>query len=117
MKKSKLLLAAAILGTLYIVYLISYFVGGVSSSEGAEAVGAGIATAIVMPHMLLVALAVIFNWIGWLFNARWGALTAGILYAVSILMMFIYAIFVILQMIFCFVAFAKMKSKEAKVSE
>ncbi len=114
MKKSKLLLAAAILGTLYIVYLISYFAGGIASSDGAEALGAGIATALVMPHMLFVGLAVIFNWIGWALNVRWGALTAGILYAVSILMMFIYAMFVVLQMIFCFVAFAKMKNKKVE---
>lgn len=111
MKKSKLLLASGILGTLYLVYLISYFTGITSSADGAEAVGAGIAAALVMPHMVCVGIAVIFNWLGWALKARWAALVAGILYAVSMVCMFVYAMFVVLEMIFCFVAFAKMKQK------
>ena len=114
MKKSKLLMAAAIIGTLYLVYLISYFTGGMTSSEGtAEAIGAGLAAALVMPHAVCVGIAVIFNWLGWALKARWAALVAGIMYAVSMVCMFLYAMFVVLEMIFCFVAFAKMK----KVSE
>ncbi len=109
MKKSKLLLASGIIGTLYLIYLISYFTSGITSADGAEALGAGIATALVMPHMVCVGIAVIFNWLGWALKARWAALVAGILYAVSMLCMFIYAMFVLLEMIFCFVAFAKMK--------
>lgn len=114
MKKSKLLLAAGIIGTLYLIYLISYFTNAVSSTDGAEAIGAGIATALVMPHMVCVIIAVIFNWLGWAFKARWGALVAGIMYAVSMVCMFLYAIFVLLEMIFCFVAFAKMKNASEK---
>lgn len=110
MKRSKLLLASAIIGSIYLIYLITYFAGGMTSSDGTEALGAGIATALVTPHMLCVGLAVIFNWLGWALKARWAALVAGIMYAVSILCMFIYALFVILEMIFCFVGFAKMKT-------
>lgn len=114
MKKSKLLLASGIIGTLYLIYLITYFAGAVGSSDGAEAVGAGIATALVMPHAVCVGIAVLFNWIGWALKARWAALVAGIMYAVSMVCMFIYAMFVILEMIFCFVAFAKMKHSAEK---
>lgn len=82
MKRSKLVLAAGIIGTLYLIYLVSYFAGGIASSDGAgEAVGAGLATVLVMPHMVY---------------------------------MFLYAMFVLLEMIFCFVAFAKMKQAEQK---
>ena len=109
MKRSKLLLAAAILGTLYFVYLIVYFTGGMLSSDSTEALGAGLATALVTPHMICTGIAVLFNWIGWILKARWAALVAGILYAVAMVCMFLYAAFVVLQMIFCFVAFAKMK--------
>ena len=113
MKRSKLLLAAGIIGALYLIYLVSYFAGGVASSDGAgEAIGAGIATALVMPHMVCVGLAVLFNWLGWGLKARWAALVAGIMYAVSMVCMFIYTMFVLLEMIFCFVAFAKMKQVE-----
>lgn len=113
MKRSKLLLASGIIGALYLIYLITYFTGGIVSSDGAaEAIGAGIATALVMPHMVCVGVAVLFNWIGWGLKARWGALVAGIMYAVSMVCMFIYAMFVLLEMVFCFVAFAKMKQVE-----
>ena len=112
MKKSKLLLISGIIGTLYLVYLIVYFAGGITSaSDGAEVVGAGLATAIVMPHLICVGIAVIFNWLGWAIKARWAALVAGIMYAVSILCMFVYFMFVIVEMILCFVAFSKMKKE------
>lgn len=111
MKKSKLLLASGIIGSLYLIFLISHFSGSISSTDGAEAVGAAFAAALVTPHMVCVGIAVIFNWLGWALKARWAALVAGIMYAVSMVCMFIYAMFVVLEMIFCFVAFAKMKRK------
>ena len=113
MKRSKLLLSSGIIGTLYLIYLLVYFSGGITSSNGAEALGAGIAAALVTPHMVCVGVAVIFSWLGWALRARLAALVAGILYAVSIVCMFIYAMFVVLEMIFCFIAFAKMKDKSA----
>lgn len=109
MKRSKLLLISGIIGTVYLVYLISYFSDAVSASEGMEALGTGIAAALVTPHMVCVGIAAIFNWLGWAMKARWAALVAGIMYAVSIVCMFMYAAFVAVEMIFCFVAFAKMK--------
>ena len=109
MKKSKLLLSSGILGSLYVIYLISYFLGSTISTDGAEAVGGAIAAVLVAPHMLLVGLAVIFTWIGWAMSKRWAALVSGILYSVSILAMPLYALFVVIQLIFSFVAYAKMK--------
>lgn len=65
-RRSKVLLISAILGTLYSLYLISYFGGGIfGSKDGAELAGAAIATALVTPHMILVVLATIFNWVGY----------------------------------------------------
>ena len=116
-KRSVLLLIASIIGTAYLIYLISYFSAGMSSSDAAEAIGAGIATALVTPHMVVVGIAVIFNWIGWAINARWAALTAGILYAVSIVLMFIYVMFVVVEMILCFIGFTKMKSTQQPVNQ
>ncbi len=117
MKKSKLLLVAAILSSLYAIYIVCYFFGTTASSQGMEALGAGLATAIVMPHMVCVCVAVIFNWLGWAMKARWAALVAGILYAVAIVCFFLYGLFVALQMILCFVAFAKMKEKSQQVAQ
>lgn len=112
MKRSKLLLSAAILSTIYLIYLINYFFGGIIASDDVfSAIGSGIASIFVMPHMLSVGIGVIFNWIGWGSNLKWAALVSGIMYAIAMVTMFIYLQFVLLQMIFCFVAFSKMKTK------
>ncbi|MBQ1505313.1 MAG: hypothetical protein IIZ48_00925 [Erysipelotrichales bacterium] len=109
MKRNKLLLIAGILSLAYVIYLISYFSKGVTESGGTEAIGAGLATMMVTPHMIVVALAMLFNWIGFFLKARWAALTSGILYAVGMALMIVYAMFVIIQMILSFVAYAQMK--------
>lgn len=109
-KKSVLLLISAILGVLYAVYLVSYFFGlGADSSTGAEAVGAGLATMLVLPHMICAVLAAIFNTLGWAKNHRGFTLTGAILYAVAMALFPLYAPFTLVQMILSFVGFAKLK--------
>lgn len=110
-KRSKALLISAILGTLYSLYLISYFGGGIFGSKGgAELAGAAIATALVTPHMILVVLATIFNWLGYFSNKRGFALTGGILYSVGGVIFIIYIIFVIPSIVLSFVGYAKLKN-------
>ena len=117
MKRSKLLLIAAIIGTAYAIYLVTYFAGAASAGDGAEQAGAALATMLVMPHMAVVWLAAIFNWLGFFLKARWAALTAGILYAVAIVLFLAYFMFVIIEMILCFVAYAKMKKRAPEFVE
>ncbi len=105
MKRSKLLLISGIIGTAYLIYLFSYFTGINADGE----VGSAVATMLVAPHMVLVLLAVIFNWLGFILKVRWGALVAGILYSVSIFLMPAYFMFVLIELILCFIAFARMK--------
>ncbi len=114
MKRSKQLLIAAILGTLYGIYLVSYFLGINGTGTESEQAGAAIATVLVLPHMALVWIAVIFNWVGFAIKARWAALVAGILYAVSIVLFFAYFMFVVIEMVLCFVAYAKMKNSDIR---
>lgn len=112
MKRSKLLLVSSILSLIYFLYLIYYFIGTTLESTEAMSVVVGTAaTLIVGPHMLFVGLALLFNLIGWAMNLRWTALVSGILYAVSILLMLIYAPFVIIQMVLSFIAYSKMTKK------
>ena len=109
-EKSACLLIAWILGAVYVLYLFSYFAGAnANTTDAAEAIGAGIATALVMPHMIVTLLAVIFNILGWAMNKRGFALTGGILYAVAMVLFPLYFFFVIVQMILSFVGFARLK--------
>lgn len=110
-KKSKLALASWILSLLYLIYLVSYFGGSMGASNGAEQVGVGIATALVFPHMLTLGIGLIFNMLGYFLNRRSFILVGAILYSVSILLFMMYFMFVILQMIFSYIAFAKMKKE------
>lgn len=111
-KKSNCLLVSLILGVAYIVYLFAYFFGANANTNGsAEAIGVGLATALVMPHMIVTLLAVIFNILGWAMGKRGFALTGAILYAVAMVVFPMYFFFVIVQMILSFVGFAKLKTK------
>lgn len=109
MKKNKCLLIAFFLGLIYSIYIISYFTGAIGSSEGAEQLGAGIATVIVMPHMIVTLLATIFNGLGCFLNKSGFALTGAILYAVAMVLFPVYFFFVIIQMILSFVGYAGIK--------
>ncbi len=111
MKKSKLLLVSWILTTAYVVYLVIYFSGTIASSSGTEQLGATLASVLVFPHALLVFIGLIFNVFAWLLSKRGFALTSGILYSVAMLLFIPYFFFILLQTVFCFVAYAKMKIK------
>lgn len=112
MKKNLLLLISAVLGIAYSIYLISYFSGAMSGSTGAEAAGAVIATALVTPHMILVLLAAIFNWVAWFTNRAGFALVTGILYAVGGVLFLGYIWFVLPSMILSFIGYAQVKSQK-----
>ena len=71
--RSKAVFISALLGTLYSIYLITYFTGAIAGSQGAEQAGAAIATALVTPHMALVVLATIFSWFGFFANNGLGS--------------------------------------------
>ena len=111
-KKNKhvLLLISAILGVLYAIFIVTYFAGVGSGADGAaEAIGAGIATMLVMPHMICAVLAAIFNVLGWGMSSRGFSLTGAILYAVAAVLFPVYAMFVLIQMILSFIGFARLK--------
>lgn len=80
-----------------------------SSANTAEQIGAGIATVLVMPHLVMTVLAVIFNALGLFMHKRGFALTGAILYTVALVLFPIYFMFVIVEMILSYIGFAKMK--------
>ena len=109
MKKSKLVLVSAVFGTAYMIYIINYFLNGIANTEGAEQIGTGLAAALVAPHMFLLILAVLFNWLGFFTEASWAVLVGGILYSVSGLLFLLYVIFVLPSIILSFIGYSKVK--------
>lgn len=97
-KLSKCLLISFILGVLYLIYSATYWSGTAGSGANtAEQVGSGLATIIVMPHLIFTALAVIFNGLGLFMKKRGFALTGAILYTVALVLFPVYFMFVIVQ--------------------
>lgn len=112
-KHSKSLLAAWIVGAAYFIYITTYFWGKLEGTENPfEIIGAGIAFTLVLPHILLVLLAVIFNIVGWAMSKNWAALTGGILYCGAALVFLMYWFFVIPSAILSFVGFAMLKKTQ-----
>lgn len=109
-KRSKVVFASGIISTIYLIYIISYFVGiNNNPSDSSEALGAGIATALVLPHMLLLLIGVVFNWVGFATRKTGLILTGAILYCVSAVLFLIYAIFLIPSIVLGFVGYSKQK--------
>lgn len=120
-KKNVLLLVSLVLGALYVIYSLWYwFGGGAASQAGADSAsqaGAGLAAVIVMPHLALTVLAVVFNALGLFMNKAGFALTAGILYAVAMVLFPVYFFFVIVEMTLCFVAYAKLHKQQKDTAQ
>lgn len=91
------------LTVLYTIYIVSYF-----GEMAMDNLGGYIATAIVTPHMLCVAMAALFSLIGFFGKKRWAMLTAGILMAAAAVVFLTYAMFVVVQAVLLFIAYARM---------
>lgn len=112
MKKSKCLIISFILGLIYVIYSIVYWGGTASAAiDSSEMIGTGIATMLVLPHLVMTIIAVIFNGFGAFLNKRGFALTGGILYGVAMILFLPYFMFVIIQMILSFVGYCLMRNK------
>lgn len=107
--RSKVLFICAILATAYVIYLICYFGGSMTSSDSAEAIGGAIATALVTPHMVVIGTGAVFSWLGFFLRKSWGALVGAILYCVGALLFMLYAMFCIPLIILGFIGYAKQK--------
>lgn len=93
----------SVLTVLYAFYIVSYF-----GSNALDDIGTFLASIIVAPHMVCVVIAAIFSLVGLLAYKRWAVLTAAILMAVAAALFPRYAMFVIVQSLLLFIAYARM---------
>ena len=108
--RSKAAFVAALLGAAYEVYSVVYWSGAVgSTSDDAEALGAAIATALVLPHMLVTVLGAIFAVIGFFTRKAGLTLTGAILFSVAALLFLVYAVFLLPSIVLGFVGYANQK--------
>lgn len=111
-KKNILLLIALILGVAYLIYVITYFSGALSSDgSDSEVIAAGLASLLVGPHIVATLIAVVFNALGYFMNKRGFALTGGILYIVAGVLFVPYIVFVLVQAVLSFIGYTKIKKE------
>ena len=115
-QRSKTLVVATVLATIYALYLFFHFVVGTMNSEGEEAVAGAIATTLVMPHMAMFIIGAVFGWIALFLKAPWSALVAAILYAVGTFFFILYFMYGVPILVLGFVGYSKQKkiNKETK---
>ncbi|MBQ5608545.1 MAG: hypothetical protein IIU86_05920 [Oscillospiraceae bacterium] len=107
--RSKCLFVANGLATAYGIYLVCYFFGTTLNASGADAVAGAIATALVLPHMILFLVGAVFGWLGYFAKKSWPALVAAILYSVGTLFFLAYVMFGVPLLILGFVGYSKQK--------
>lgn len=107
--RSKVLFICAILATIYVIYLISYFAHGMGDLNSGEEIGAAFATAMVTPHIVIIGIGAIFSWLGFFLRKSWCALVGAILYCIGSLMFILYIMFGIPLIILGFIGYTKQK--------
>ena len=113
-KRSVALLLGAIVATICMYFLVSYMgdtVNNMDRMSSAQQAGTGLAMMMVTPSVVVSGIGTIFAWLGWLMRMRGFALTAGILFAVAIGLMIPWFMYNIVQMILCFIGYARMKKQ------
>lgn len=112
-KRSKTALVSMIFGILYSVYAVTYWFSDIAEPmDTPELIGANIARLLVLPHLLLALIGTLMNILGFFLNSKGFILTGAILYTVSLVVFPIYFMFVIIQMILSYIAYARMSKKE-----
>lgn len=106
------LLISMFIGIAYILYSAAYWSSLNSAPDAFSQIGSGIATMLVLPHLVFAAIAVLFNVLGFCLKNRWLALTSAILYTVSLVLFPMYFMFVVAEVVLSFVAFATMCNRK-----
>ena len=116
-----LLLIALIIALIYFIAQVGNVTSGANKvanmntdtmEQAGEAIGTAIGITMLMPHVILVALGIIFNAVGWFGRTRWAALTAAILYTVGGVLGLVNVLFLLAPMVLCYIASSQMKREQ-----
>jgi hypothetical protein len=113
--RSILTLISLVLAIAYTFYILSYFANAnATSSTDAEALGAGLATLLVLPSVFVLGIGVILGLIGFFNRSAGLQLTAAILYSVAGLLFLLYAFFLVPSIVLGFMGWNQQKKINAK---
>jgi cytochrome c oxidase assembly factor CtaG len=110
--RSKAAFLAALFASAYAVYSILYWggvIGETQSADSAEALGAGLASLLVLPHVIVTVVSALFGVIGFFVRSPGLILTSAILYSVAAVLFFVYALFLVPSIVLGFVGYVNQK--------
>lgn len=112
MKRPVISLITVLLATAYGIFVVANLAGAFSATtEGAtsdaEIAGAAIGVGLFLPHVLVVWIGILLNWVGYGVRMPGLTLTAAILYSVGAFLGFLYILFMVPIIVLAFIAFAK----------
>lgn len=115
--KDKLLLISAVISSAWLIISFCIIMGAVNASPAGaneweqlgRQIGSAMALTILVPFLALTFVGAIFNWLAWGTGRKGLALTAGILFAVSLIFGFTYALGVIPCVVLSFVGYSRLK--------
>ena len=114
-KRPVTLLLALVLGVAAVGYTLAFLnttmetvksMDTTSLKESLRAAGITVSATLMLPHLLVVAMATLFCLTGWLLKQKWAAITAGVFFTLSLVLMLPKFYLVFPQMVLCFVGAA-----------
>ena len=112
-RRSRLLLAACVIGSLSLILTVYYMISATGSAiktdDAIQGLGTLLAMGLAVPFAVASGIATVFVWVGYGTMRRGFVLTAAILYSVAIVLLFVWFYLVIIQMILCYISYARMK--------
>ncbi len=116
-KRSIILLITSILSTAYFIYLIVYFGSAIGTTTGSEQAGAALATALVLPHIILIAVGAIFSWLGFFLRMKGLTLVGAIFFTIALFVFLPYFMFSAPLLILGFISFANQNKLSKAAAE
>ena len=109
MRKSIMLLVSWLLVLVYMALMIMSISKGFADGSDFEKLGTAVMTMMMYPHLITVAIGLLFNILGWALHKPGYALTCAILYTVGMVLFPFFFFMLLVQTILSYVAYAKMK--------
>lgn len=120
LKRDKVLLVSAIFAVVWFIIVCSGFADLMNATPtGTEAeqlgyeIGAAIGMMTQIPFLIVAFIGIVFNWLSWFMSKRGFAITAGVLFSVSVLLSIGNGFAYILCLVLCFVGASRLKKRMA----
>jgi len=117
MRRPLISLITVLAATVYGVYIMALLTGAFTdTTSGAttdsEVAGAALGVALLLPHIVLVWVGTLLNWVGYVFKVPGVTLAAAIVYSVAAFLGFVFIVFMIPIVVLSYISFAMERSRK-----